>query len=339
MRTIATNEEVFFRCPNHLLFTNSPYSYVKITAMNDADYIGRPFTLVVKSQADEFEPVRMTRIAKVGTVWPIGQVLEALAAGLGTSVVKNIVLEVERHDFSALVTYAIVGAERNEVELLDVRGPQMLPNTPAPQMIVIYTGFDIQQTLYLPLGYNGEVQQFEVELGGGAILATQYDGPFVQFASDSASNEQQDSTSLTAHALINSREYSLTQRVRIDPCTEGVLLKWLDKHSIPCFYRWSVESVKDEAEVEETTVSLDENLQPIEHSDRMLTHTYTLHSRLIEQQLYDLCVSILGNRGVWMYDTTTEEWRPCVLGESDAVDDGAILKDLVIEVQTKEYIR
>lgn len=337
MRRIATNEEVFFEVPNHLLFTNSPYSYVKITAMNDTDYIDQPFTLAVKSKTNEFEPVRMTRLAKPGTVWPIGAVLESLAAELNASVVKDIVLEVEQTDLSVNVTFAIVGTSNYEYTLSNMVGENMT-NLPAPQKTVIYPGFNIEQYLYLPIG-NGTINAFEVALGWGSILATSAAGvPFVPFDSvDATSPQGPDRFEVSVE--IDGRDYYFVQPVEIDHCTDGVLLKWLDKHSIPCIYRWSVESVEDATEVEETTVSLDDNLQPVEHEDRILTHSYKLHSRPVEQKIYDLCASILGNRALWMYDSETEEWRPCALGEGNAVDGGNILRDLVIEVQIKEYIR
>lgn len=337
MRTISTNEEVFFSCPNPLLFTNSPFSYVKITAMTDADYIGQPFTLVIKSQADEFEPVRMTRIAKPGTVWPIGSVLESLAAELNASVVKDILLEVEQTDLSVRITFAIVGTSNYEYTLSNLTGEKMA-NLPAPQKTVIYPGFNIEQYLYLPIG-NGTIDDFEVSLGWGSLLTTNAAGvPFVSFPSQNA-NSPQGPDRFEVGVGIDGRDYSFTQPVEIDYCTDGVLLKWLDKHSIPCIYRWSVENVEDATEVEETTVSLDDNLQPVEHENRILTHRYKLHSRPVEQKIYDLCASILGNRALWIFDSDTEEWRPCTLGKGNAVDGGNILRDLVIEITTKEYIR
>ena len=80
-----------------------------------------------------------------------------------------------------------------------------------------------------------------------------------------------------------------------------------------------------------------ETLQPFEVQNKTLTKRYTLHSRIVERDIYEMCKTIIGSQAVWMWDTTLSDWVRCSMEDSEAEDSGAPMQDLVIEVVKREY--
>lgn len=117
----------------------------------------------------------------------------------------------------------------------------------------------------------------------------------------------------------------------------GVFLKWIDKSGIPYVYRWTPEITTDEMSVDSTYTQLDEVLQPFEVQNKTLTKRYTLHSRIVERDIYEMCKTIIESQAVWMYDTNLYDWVRCSIEEGEAEDNGAPMQDLVIEVVKREY--
>lgn len=133
-------------------------------------------------------------------------------------------------------------------------------------------------------------------------------------------------------------DYTYNYPCIVDFCTKGVFLRWVDKHGFEFTYRWSEESSSEEIEAEDSYVQLDDLLQPIERRTKTIAKRTILHSRKVDQDIYDLCKSVIGCQEVRMFNNTTKEWELCFIDDSQADDSGEILKDLVITVVKYEYL-
>lgn len=102
-------------------------------------------------------------------------------------------------------------------------------------------------------------------------------------------------------------------------------------------YRWSVESEANEVSSDAIYGKIDDILNSYEVNSKTLTRRFTLHSRLIDNDLFEMCKSIISGHDIQYYDTDTSAWRRALIEEGEAVDNGAVLKNLVIEMTEKTY--
>lgn len=133
-------------------------------------------------------------------------------------------------------------------------------------------------------------------------------------------------------------DYTYNFPVIVDFCTNGCFLKWVDKHGFEFTYRWSVESSSEKIDAEDSYVQMNALLQPIEHRTKTIAKRTILHSRKVEQDIFDLCKSVIGCQEVRMFNAETQKWEPCFIDDSQADDSGEILKDLIITVVKYEYL-
>ena len=160
-------------------------------------------------------------------------------------------------------------------------------------------------------------------------------GPFIEL--DPTQFQSGQTILIQATVTLYSGNKSINIPVAVDLCTSGVFLKWIDKSGIPYVYRWTPEITTDEMSVDSTYTQLDETLQPFEVQNKTLTKRYTLHSRIVGRDIYEMCKTIIGSQEVWMYDAALSDWVRCSIEEGEAEDSGAPMQDLVIEVVKREY--
>ena len=117
---------------------------------------------------------------------------------------------------------------------------------------------------------------------------------------------------------------TLPYPVLVDPCTAGVFLRWVDMSGMPYLYRWSQEAESH-------------SVEPYEIQTKTLERRYTLHSRIVERDIYEMCRTILAAQEIWMWDAELGDWTRCYIDKAEAEDTGAEMQDLTIEIIKNTY--
>ena len=207
------------------------------------------------------------------------------------------------------------------------------PPYPLPRRIVIYPNIHEDIKLFAP--FRGDVYAILKYGDNSQRINGEFVAPFYVFNptqtfiwGNSEKIELRCNNGLGGYDI----QYS------IDTCTDGFWLKWIDKYGLPYMYRWSVASSTEGIDEEDIIVQLDDTMHPIERRTKTITQEYTLHSRRVEQDIFDLCKSVIGCQELTMYNDDTGQWEPCFVSDSQAEDNGDILKDLVVTVSKYEYL-
>lgn len=321
--------------PNTFFCTKSRYAYVKVAL--EEPVRNQDVTLEVYDVANE-DASKITIARKTDdrgvAIFPIGAVCESLVKEYG----EGIVVMFNASYPGGGVGYSsrpIVGYADYEIKALNVeaKGDTNATNYPAAKKIVIYPYGMFRQTVFVPASNSVTLSDPERQL-----TFAQEIGPYIEFDPVSVEDLDYTPTALMASILYDAGdEMSISIPVKIDLCTNGVFLKWIDKSGIPYVYRWTPEMTADEMSVDSTYTQLDETLQPFEVQNKTMTKRYTLHSRIVERDIYEMCKTIIGSQAVWMWDTTLSDWVRCSMEDSEAEDSGAPMQDLVIEVVKREY--
>lgn len=264
-------------------------------------------------------------------IFPIGAVCESLIKEFGEGIAVTF-RAVYADGSVGGSSRPIVGYADYEIEALNAEGRDNpdASNYPAAKKIVLYPNMPFDQTAFVPTSLTVTLTNPDIE-----DIATDK-GPFVNF-SPSMLDINNLPSALQATITLSSGSKSIMLPVDCDLCTNGVFLKWIDKSGIPYVYRWTPEITTDEMSVDSTYTQLDEVLQPFEVQNKTLTKRYTLHSRIVERDIYEMCKTIIGSQAVWMWDATLSDWVRCSMEDSEAEDSGAPMQDLVIEVVKREY--
>ena len=321
--------------PNTFFCTKSRYAYVKVAL--EEPVRNQDVTLEVYDVANE-DASKITIARKTDdrgvAIFPIGAVCESLVKEYG----EGIVVMFNASYPGGGVGYSsrpIVGYADYEIKALNVEAKDdpNATNYPAAKKIVFYPWAGFNQEVFVPTAIEVTLT---VAQAGDLLVTAQ--GPFLQFSPlDIEGMGDLDTPGLDATITLTTGEKSIRIPADYDLCTSGVFLKWIDKSGIPYVYRWTPEMTTDEMSVDSTYTQLDETLQPFEVQNKTLTKRYTLHSRIVERDIYEMCKTIIGSQAVWMWDTTLSDWVRCSMEDSEAEDSGAPMQDLVIEVVKREY--
>lgn len=322
--------------PNTFFCTKSRYAYVKVAL--EEPVRNQDVTLEVYDVANE-DASKITIARKTDdrgvAIFPIGAVCESLVKEYG----EGIVVMFNASYPGGGVGYSsrpIVGYADYEIKALNVeaKGDPNATNYPAAKKIVLYpdAGYmGITQTVFVPASLDVTLSALD------QLILAKEKGPFIEFDPAIVNDLDETPSALTAKVTLTSGDKEISLPVAVDLCTNGVFLKWIDKSGIPYVYRWTPEMTTDEMSVDSTYTQLDETLQPFEVQNKTLTKRYTLHSRIVERDIYEMCKTIIGSQAVWMWDATLSDWVRCSMEDSEAEDSGAPMQDLVIEVVKREY--
>ena len=344
MRTIS-NDIMTVTYPNSFSFTNSRHQYVMYEVPSSKN--GTMFLLRIEYGNYE---VTMQRVARNGrVVFPLTSVLESFARQSDEKVMKGISLYINDSTKFVDLDVVVVGSYDYEVpdfdqvnangeSLVNKIGLVLYPNFQPEDWSLQYVPFFIG-----PTGTGNYQSRMSLTLASGKtqiVSITDSEYPFFHISLRTSINKIEERGEVYFHGFSPKPSFGnvwLRQPVTVDWCTDGIFLKWTDKSGVPRLYRWTVESTADEVEVEETYTCLDATLQPYDVQDRTLTRRYVLHSRLVEQDVFDLCKSVIGGRDVFMWDEELSEWVRCYVDDSEIEDTGDLLNDMTIEVVKKEY--
>lgn len=321
--------------PNTFFCTKSRYAYVKVAL--EEPVRNQDVTLEVYDVANE-DASKITIARKTDdrgvAIFPIGAVCESLVKEYG----EGVVVMFNASYPGGGVGYSsrpIVGYADYEIKALNVEAKDdpNATNYPAAKKIVFYPWAGFNQEVFVPTAIEVTLTVAQAD-----DLLVRAQGPFLQFSPlDIEGMGDLDTPGLDATITLTTGEKSIRIPADYDLCTSGVFLKWIDKSGIPYVYRWTPEMTTDEMSVDSTYTQLDETLQPFEVQNKTMTKRYTLHSRIVERDIYEMCKTIIGSQTVWMWDTTLSDWVRCSMEDSEAEDSGAPMQDLVIEVVKREY--
>lgn len=323
--------------PNIFFCTKSRYAYVKVAlenAVRNQD-VSLDVYDVANEDASKVSIARKTNSQGVA-IFPIGAICEALVKEYGEGIVVMFNASYSGGGVGNSA-HPIIGYADHEIKALnaEAKDDPNATNYPAAKKIVLYpdAGYmGITQTVFVPASNAVTLSDPERQL----TLAQEI-GPYIEFDPAVVNDLDETPSALTAKVTLTSGDKEIRLPVAVDLCTNGVFLKWIDKSGIPYIYRWTPEVTTDEMSVDSTYTQLDETLQPFEVQNKTLTKRYTLHSRIVERDIYEMCKTIIGCQEVWMYDNELSDWVRCSMEEGEAEDTGVPMQDLVIEVVKHEY--
>lgn len=324
MRTITRDGETLVY-PDVFFYTKGRFAYLKYsTGRNVAneDITVKAWTY---KNVDGITLTRKTNVKGIA-IFPIGGITESFPKAPGKPYI-TVFFDAKSSAVTMpnAATHALVGYSDYEIVPVD---DQVTPNNkPAAPRLVLYPNTDFEQTVFIPT--DGIVR---ITTTSGTLLSSTKEGPFVTIRPSEIPNVNDN-----PNLLCEVGYWEIILPVDYDLCTNGVFLKWIDKSGIPYVYRWTPEITTDEMSVDSTYTQLDEVLQPFEVQNKTLTKRYTLHSRIVGRDIYEMCKTIIGSQEVWMYDAALSDWVRCSIEEGEAEDSGAPMQDLVIEVVKREY--
>lgn len=327
--TIFWVGEIRFTFPAPICSANSRHSYIKVER-HDAPVANEDVTLAVTYGGESISLLRKTDASGV-VVFPVQGVLQALCGD--SAYIAGVTFNVAIGDTTAGSGshYVINGYGNREIELINMAdAPSGWPQLPR---LVIYPMFT--QDIFVPAKPESAITLRNGD-AWNVTLSESSDSPFVTL-DPSTAGLTEERYALTVEATADDTTHSFPLVVDVDPCTDGTFLRWIDKYGMPYLYRWTPEIETTEMEVSETFTRLDADLMPVEFQIKSESQTVTLHSRLVDADIYALCKTVLSARSVEMFNAELGTWERCYLEEGEAEDAGDVLKDLVIDVVKTEY--
>lgn len=324
-------EEIEVTYPNELCFTRGRNAYVKAKYTKNAEKNVDVTLLIGGTSSGGTVSITRKTDAKGAVLFPISSILEHFADIKQSWLLNNVNIKVTASgvgSVQSVIRFAVSGYY--DRELTPILAQDKPDNRPMPKKMVIYSAFDFMQYIFVPTTMGTNVQVAHED--GTQIMNFRAASLLFGQPGNKLGAHEDDNHIVVTVSGISGQKKTFNQEIEIDPCTDGAMLWWYDVHSIPHHYRWSVESVAEEMSVDDTYTSLDDDLQPYDQQNKTVTKRYTLHSRIVEKDIYNLCKTILSGRDIMMFDPETNEWERCYIEEGEAVDDGAPMKDLVIEV-------
>lgn len=331
--------------PEGICFTRGPKTYVRYTAPTGVVSYHGLVTLRVACGATKAELTRYVTWLGASVVFPLTAILEAMRPAGSGPYFTNVTLTVICGGGTASHTLRVVHVGTCEREVLPLSeqnaAVEELTIYPFARKIAVYPGFSTTQLLYIP---KGATDIARVETPERAVIASEREAnPFVAFDPSKTSWDFGSTLYLRvygerdeflAHPVpINTLPYP----VLVDPCTAGVFLRWVDMSGMPYLYRWSQEAESHSVEADETYTRLDDTLTPYEIQTKTLERRYTLHSRIVERDIYEMCRTILAAQEIWMWDAELGDWTRCYIDKAEAEDTGAEMQDLTIEIIKSTY--
>lgn len=348
MRTVSTTTARIV-VPNYIFYTRSQYAYVGYSA-SLTSMAGKDITLDIGVGYDDdggfatesVITLKRTADTKGRAMFLIGSIAESIINKYGTEAQITLYIS-DGTSSSQQYAYAIAGYANAEVKYLqDQSSPYS--NYPAQSKIVLYPNTSFTQQIFIPSYDEFDVTTEVTE----TVIASGVKGPFIDITPSKITSEDFGGGLLVD---IHGAGRPILVNVVYDTCTKGVFLKWKDKSGITYLYRWTLESTTDESTTEDTYSILQfpwssgaSYKQPQAHGyvkySQKQTHArrYTLHSRIVETDIYNLCRSIIGCHECYIYDAECADFVPCFVDESEAEDSGAPMQDLEITVVRYEYL-
>lgn len=314
MRTIS-NAVFTVTYPNELIETRGKFAYIKVQLATPAENVNVTLSFTVNP---DIILTRKTDASGVA-IFPIGRMMESL----GRSAFYISALEQEQ---LVSAVWPIAGYAKNEIK----DGFDNNSFYPARPVVIIYPNLNTTQSLFFPCPTELSVlSQSGVEIGYADF------GPIVEFE---ASKIPEGDMGKNIGFATEPGAIAVEIKTYYDYCTSGVFLKWTDAAGVPYLYRWTQEVETDEVSVDSTYRQLDDTLTPYDVQVKTRAKRFTLHSRIVERDIFEMCRTILGAQEVFMYDRDANDWVRVLIEDAESEDTGAVMQDVEIEVVKYEYL-
>lgn len=321
--TTSSNETFTYTGPNTFFETRGRFAYFKVEVKSLKSNEDVTLSMYNLSRPDISVDMTRKTDAKGVVVFPIGAVCESMISGVdGDAVAGNITVGETSVPFSNI--YPIVGYANREIKMYD---KSLYPGMP---VVVVYPNAGLEQSLFYPT--NSEIY---VVTQSGESIGSSNRGPIVTFDPGIISGSD---LGKPIGIGVNPDSQDFAIKTIYDYCASGVFLKWKDAAGVPYMYRWTQEIETDEMSVNSTYRQLDETLTPFDVHSKTIGKRYTLHSRIVEKDIYNMCRTIIGCQELFMYDPDVKDWVRCSIEDSEIEDSGVPMQDVEIEVVKYEYL-
>lgn len=327
--------------PEELFETRGRYAYIRVELKEPQANTEVSIKLEGEGSIPAGRNVTLTRKTNAAgvAVFPIGPVCESLMQGIGGALIKFAITVADTvHNVSGL--WAIPGFADREIPTMDSLRPGFYPSAPC---IVVYPNAGFDQQLFCPY-IKGE----RFITTASAVTRSQFIGvsdtknPIIEFRPILINISDRGKPI----AVGTSRTDYTTAQIKTyyDECADGVFLKWTDAAGVPYLYRWTLEKQTDEMAVDSTYSQLNDNLQPFDVQTKTMGKRYTLHSRIVERDIYEMCRTILGCQELFMFvggrgeQNDPDAWVRFMIEDAESEDTGSPMQDLVIDIVRYEHL-
>lgn len=333
---LHTNDVFKVTRPEDIFETRGRFAYFRVELLSQKGNIDVSLKLIGGSDWTFTRSITLTRKTndKGVAVFPVGRICESLIQGTKSNLITYVITASE-YDHVGPALYAVPGFADREILPGWGDGENISQFYPAAPCIVVYPHAGFEQSLFFPK-QTGEL----FVLTPSSTTTEKYIGnstfsPIIPF--DPAKIPSEDLGKPLAVGATPT-DYNAEIRTYYDYCTKGIFLKWTDAAGIPYLYRWTPESQTDEMSAGSTYHQLDDTLTPHDVQNKTLAKRYTLHSRIVERDVFNLCRTILGCQDLFMYDPDVGNWVRFMVEDSESEDTGAPMQDLVVEIVRYEYL-
>lgn len=331
-----TNDVFKVTYPEDIFETRGSFAYIRLELLSPKENIDVSLKLIGGSDWTFTRSITLTRKTNaVGVVvFPIGQVCESLIRGTDANSI-NYVITASEVSYVGAALYAVPGFSDREIFPGWGDGENIPQFYPAASCIVVYPNAGFEQSLFFP-----KLTSELFVLTPSSTTTEEYIGyskfsPVIPF--DPTKIPPEDLGKPLAVGATPT-DYNAEIKTYYDYCAKGIFLKWTDAAGVPYLYRWTLESQTDEMSVGSTYQQLDDTLTLRDVQTKTLAKRYTLHSRIVERDIFNLCRTILGCQDLFMYDPKAGNWVRFVVEDSESEDAGTPMQDLVIEIVRYEYL-
>ena len=320
--------------PNGIFETRGKFAYIAVELLSPAENVEISLKLT-NGEDENYQTVTLTRNTNYKGIvtFPIGLVCESLIERSGSNYIGWSV-NIYGSTSSGGSIYAIKGFASQEITTVNNQDSQPYTNYPAAKKIVLYPNTSFDQTLFVPLTSDFYIIAGRTWDDKTTAIGATITPPYASFKPSLVDDDTY--TKIIAKQSTASRAVDIP--VYLDPCTSGVFLKWTDAAGMPYLYRWTQEVETDEVSVDSSYKQLDDTLTPYDVQTKTRAKRYTLHSRIVERGIFEMCRTILGAQEVFMYDPELSDWVRVLVEDAESEDTGAIMQDVEIEVVKYEYL-
>lgn len=318
--------------PNEICFAKG-HNYLSIAST--VPVVESTFTLTIGTSTKDY----ITLLRSFRRLSPDGSVVFPLDAILEVYAGRNVTMRLAIGDDDEMLqtTLAVLNgaSEREVLSMGSSIDPEGVP-FPQPALFPIYPTLDYQFQLFM--GFLDPRNEMEFMLRPQWMpenmpLDHISGNPFLWVPTFEIDfSRAPEKSTLELYLFIDQKLIALIDYpVLIDPCSDGLFVRWVDTRGMYCIYRWTVETSTEETGIEKDYIRLDGNLRPYRQPIKSSRTRRVLHSRKIATELYTYCASILTGRNVEYLDKTGI-WRRCIIDEGECENAGRPLQDLVVEL-------
>lgn len=273
----------------------------------------------------------MRSIINGSAVFPMDDLFEIITQDGNAQ--TTISLEVDGQTIVSSPLYLLKGA--SEREMMNNAQADSPISWPQPSKIIVFPAFDYNEQILINTysgSINGQNVSFIDKETGRRADYTRVDPLFsipMTFFRDFGNSVRE----LEVQNNSTMKTGSIT--VVVNSCDSGTFVRWKDATGLMRHFLWQQTAQVDNVSEEDSFETLSENLSPERHLTITATTTHTLHSGLVDRELFDLCASILSGREVQIYDTQRKVWIDAYVEDGDISRTNAYMQDCIVELSIK----